>query len=99
MSKRLRVPAAIAFVMVAGCGGDDNECSMTREPCVQDPRTAEVCPQDVCVDSSRQCPTGCIPAGSKRYCLPDGTDAGMCPQPAICVVDGQSCPAGCTPVG
>ena len=96
--RKLRVPAALAFVLVA-CGGDGEECNLEREPCVQDPRTTELCPENTCVDSSRQCPTGCIPAGMKRYCVPDGTTPNTCPSPAVCVVDGQSCPAGCTPVG
>ena len=99
MSKPLRIPVALAFVLSA-CGDDGAPCGQTRQPCVQDPSTTtETCPEDVCVDSSGRCPTGCIAASEKRYCVPDGTDAGVCPQPSICIVAGQSCPAGCTPVG
>jgi len=100
MRKPLRIPVALAFVLSA-CGGDDSNepCAMTREPCVQAPNTTEVCGENICVDSSGGCPVGCVPAGSKRYCVPDGTDAGVCPQPSICIFAGETCPAGCTPVG
>jgi hypothetical protein len=97
MRKPLRIPVAIAFVLTA-CGDDGAPCTQTKQPCVQDPRTTEVCPENVCVDNNT-CPTGCIAASEKRYCVPDGTDAGVCPQPSIFIVSGQSCPAGCTPVG
>lgn len=100
MRKPLRVPVTLAFVLTA-CGGDDggNTCSADKIPCVQAPNTAEVCPADTCVDDSGACPAGCIPASAKFYCVPDGTDAGLCPSPAVCIVAGESCPAGCTPVG
>jgi len=32
------------------------------------------------------------------FCIPDGTDAGVCPEPAVCA-DAGACPSGCTPVG
>lgn len=32
------------------------------------------------------------------FCIPDGTDAGVCPEPAPCA-DAGNCPSGCTPVG
>jgi hypothetical protein len=115
MRKRLRIPIAVAFTFagtapivaaIASCGeggsGDDDgePCALQREPCTQDPHdSVNMCPENVCVDSQRMCPTGCIPAGSKRYCIPDGTDAGVCPEPTICIIDGENCPAGCTPVG
>jgi hypothetical protein len=35
--------------------------------------------------------------GCTLYCIPDGTDAGVCPEPATCS-DAGACPAGCTPV-
>ena len=95
--KPLRIPMTLAFVLTA-CGDDSEPCQMTREPCVQAPNTAEVCPQNVCVESDGTCPAGCIPAGSKFYCVPDSTDAG-CPSPIVCIGPGQSCPSGCTPVG
>jgi hypothetical protein len=36
--------------------------------------------------------------GCMLYCIPDGTDAGVCPSPIQCS-DAGACPAGCTPVG
>lgn len=100
MRKPLRVPVALAFVLSSACGGDDpNECSSNAIPCVQAPNTMDVCPDNTCVDSQGRCPTGCIAASAKFYCVPDGTDAGVCPSPSVCIVAGEACPAGCTPVG
>jgi hypothetical protein len=100
MRKRLQIPVALAFA-ISACGGDGNECSPMKggEPCVQAPNTAETCPENTCVDSDGKCPAGCIAGSQKRYCVPDGTDAGVCPQPSVCVIAGEACPAGCTPVG
>jgi hypothetical protein len=28
-------------------------------------------------------------------CFPDGTDAGVCPDPLLCVREDRTCPAGC----
>jgi hypothetical protein len=99
--RKLRIPVAVAFVLM-GCGGDDGDgemCSISREPCVQAPNDLDnVCPTNTCVDSQNQCPVGCIRASAKRYCVPDGTDAG-CPMPTICITDTQTCPPGCNPVG
>jgi hypothetical protein len=39
------------------------------------------------------------PACDAGFCVPDGTDAGVCPEPPLCVEDVGECPAGCTPVG
>ena len=36
------------------------------------------------------------------YCIPNGTDAGVCPSPAQCAdagTTGPICPAGCEPIG
>ena len=98
MRKPLRAPVALVFAL-SGCAGDDgdSQCSMTREPCVQAPNSVDVCPENVCVENGR-CPTGCIAASMKFYCVPDSTDAG-CPSPIVCIGPGQSCPSGCTPVG
>ncbi len=37
--------------------------------------------------------------GCMLFCIPDGTDAGVCPSPSQCADAGPSCPAGCQPVG
>jgi hypothetical protein len=38
--------------------------------------------------------------GCALYCIPDGTDAGVCPEnPLQCATPEGNCPAGCTPVG
>jgi hypothetical protein len=29
-------------------------------------------------------------------CFPDGSDAGVCPEPYVCVSESRTCPAGCT---
>jgi hypothetical protein len=97
--RKLRVPVALTFVLSA-CGNDGNDCNSTKSlPCVQAPNSMDVCPENICVDDDGKCPTGCIPASQKFYCIPDGTDAGVCPQPSVCIVAGDQCPAGCTPVG
>ncbi len=96
--RKLRVPVALAFALVS-CGGDDAPCYQSKELCVQAPNDPEPCPQNVCVDGSGACPAHCVAEHSKFFCIPDGTDAGVCPSPAPCILAGETCPAGCTPVG
>ena len=96
---RLRIPIALAFTL-AGCGDDGGTCFPGKgEICVQSPIDTTPCPENTCVDSNGNCPTGCVAEHQKLFCVPDGTDAGVCPNPAPCILAGMSCPAGCTPVG
>lgn len=85
--KRLQIPAAIAFTVVAGtasvaalavgCGHGES-------------------PTDGQVSDGVQFPDG----GCALFCIPDTeTDAGVCPEPAPCADDMGNCPAGCRPVG
>ena len=43
--------------------------------------------------------TDVIEGTCDAFCIPDGTDAGVCPEPAFCADGAGNCPAGCTPVG
>lgn len=87
---RLRIPAAIAFTVVAGtatvagitssliaCGHGES-------------------PTDGSVTDGTPFPDG----GCAVFCIPDPeSDAGVCPEPAPCADEMGNCPAGCRPVG
>jgi hypothetical protein len=48
-------------------------------------------PADAPMASDGECPA---------FCIPDGTDAGVCPtDPVQCIDPSGNCPAGCRPVG
>ncbi len=85
-ARRLRIPSAIAFTIVASTaaiGGLMSACEGSPEP-----------PPDALADGntdSNLC---------EIFCIPDSTsDAGVCPDPPPCADSDGNCPAGCTPVG
>jgi len=112
--KRLAIPQALTFTLLGGAATtavvttackDDPPASdaMTDtgfcfRPC-ETITDGTPCAAQPCIDDQGMCPNGCRPEPIKYYCIPDGTDAGVCPEPAQCILEGDMCPAGCTPVG
>lgn len=84
---RLRIPAAIAFTVMAGTAtvaGVFAGCERGSSP------------TDGSVTDGTLFPDG----GCAVFCIPDPTsDAGVCPEPAPCGDEMGACPAGCRPVG
>lgn len=88
MKRVLRVPAAIAFTLVAGTTG----AAITALPACghgESPTDGQLA-DGIPVPDDGSC---------SLFCIPDGTDAGVCPNPAPCADEMGNCPAGCTPVG
>jgi hypothetical protein len=85
--RRLRIPCAIAFTVVATASG----ASMLGSACGggQSPPDGQLA--DGLIPTDGLCSVFCIPD--------DQSDAGMCPNPAPCADEMGNCPAGCRPVG
>jgi hypothetical protein len=82
--KRLRIPQVLAFTVLAA-----SSIAGIAIACGggQSPPTEAGPVIDV------------IESTCDAFCIPDGTDAGVCPEPAFCADGAGNCPAGCTPVG
>lgn len=86
---RLRIPAAIAFTVIAGTATVAGLTSLVA--CGHGES-----PTDGSVSDGTPFPDG----GCAVFCIPDTeSDAGVCPEPAPCADDMGNCPAGCRPVG
>lgn len=85
---RLRIPAAIAFTVVASTAAITGIVATGCE--------RGTSPTDGSVSDGTPFPDG----GCALFCIPDpNSDAGVCPDPAPCADDLGNCPAGCRPVG
>ena len=83
--KRLRIPVALGFAVI----GATSLTTVIGSCHGSDPvRDAHVF-MDADGDAH----------GCELFCIPNGTDAGVCPEPAQCVDAGSVCPPGCQPVG
>ncbi len=80
---RLRIPAAIAFTVIAGTATVAGITSLVACGHGESPTDGSV--------SDGGCAVFCIPDTE--------SDAGVCPEPAPCADDLGNCPAGCRPVG
>jgi len=79
----LRIPAAIAFTVVAGTAGVTTAitaCGHGESP-----------PNDGAISDGTTDGSQC-----ELFCIPDGTDAGVC---NTCADTMGNCPVGCRPVG
>jgi hypothetical protein len=86
VKRALRIPCAIAFTVVTGTAGVTalvGACGGGESP------------TDGQVSDGVMFPDG----GCALFCIPDGTDAGVCPDPVECADEMGNCPAGCRPVG
>jgi hypothetical protein len=94
MTRGLRLPAALAFV-VLGCGKDAPKAdALCLTACVSNTAEQAACG---CAGSQAQCPTNCHACSA--FCIQDtSTDAGVttCPD---CIDTQGMCPTGCVPVG
>ncbi len=90
MKRALRIPAAIAFTVVAGTATTVGLSSLTAG-CGhgESPTDGQIS------DGTVPFPDGTC----ALFCIPDGTDAGTCPNPAPCADEMGNCPAGCRPIG
>ncbi len=86
---RLRIPAAIAFTVIAGTATVAGITSLVACGPGESPTDGSV--SDGTPFSDGGCAVFCIPG-------PD-SDAGVCPEPPPCGDDLGNCPAGCRPVG
>ena len=90
MKRVLRVPAAIAFTVVAGTAA--TAAVITALPACEHGRS----PTDGQLADTPEILDG----GCEVFCIPDpDSDAGVCPEPAFCADTFGNCPAGCRPVG
>lgn len=90
MKRPLRIPAVIAFTVVAGTAALGGVASLAAG-CGHGES-----PTDGQLSDGTPFPDG----GCALFCIPDPTsDAGVCPDPPPCADDNGMCPAGCTPIG
>ena len=80
--KRLRIPIALGFAVVGAAAGVAAIGCKSSQP-----------PVDAHVVVDAHGPD----ALCMTFCIPNGTDAGVCPQPAVCVDSQGNCPPGCEP--